>query len=277
MIRFDYANMGDALDVVERRPVYSWAPSEDRERQGGWSGSASVADACKLARAGWPEGVQRLDFEVEHAGAPAMTRRRRAGYDVAGDVLDVDSLLRGEAEVYEREAPRARRRSKTLRLTVNVGASCSVDTAGMIRWGAAVVALVDALEAAGQRVALACAFASKGHRDDAATFVCRIGLKDEGDPLHLAAAAFGLAHPSSLRRIHLGVMRRVVTDADNTEHGYGSGMGRPSPVRPDEGETVLPMPTELSACKGGWSADTATMRAALLGWWETTREGAAGA
>lgn len=115
----------------------------------------SLEEALALAKNGWPEGIRRIEEMsarlseeiIKTLHVPEVT------YDVTGDMLDVGRFVRGEPEDFMSLTPaEIEQEPRILHLVANICTSSSVSPETLTRKGAAVVALVDALERHGKRV-----------------------------------------------------------------------------------------------------------------------------
>lgn len=165
-----------------------------------WTGN--FPDAIKLARNGWPEG--RKDAEKLRADIQAKGETRLADevvYDVAGDEPDVARFLDGEPECMRRfesiETPTA---GRIVRIVVNVSAACDVPASFIAMRGAAALAIIDSLEAAGFRceVVIAGYTINKKRTSQFFTFTT---IKKAQDVVDIDTMAFAMGHPSVLRRL----------------------------------------------------------------------------
>lgn len=94
-----------------------------------------------------------------------------------------------------------------VRIVVNVGASCHVDAGDIINRGAAILALIDRVQATGQRVELVAELHGRSADD---TFLFSVTVKRPEEPVDLDRIAYAIAHPSMLRRSFFRVMEFTV-------------------------------------------------------------------
>jgi len=164
-----------------------------------FTGTASFADAVRLAECGWAEGRQRIASlsaaVYEKVGERIL--RPELTYDVCGDAWDMGRVLSGEPECamrwQETEVPVAAS-GKVVRIVVNGTASWSVTREVLFTRGAAICALVDALEASGRRCEVTVATCITA---SASRLTTRIITKAAGDALQPETLAFALAHASN--------------------------------------------------------------------------------
>lgn len=171
-----------------------------------WNGYATVAQAAQMGREGWEEGVKLADeFSVELSNAVSgKMLEPEVHWDVTGDWLDVGRYVTGEPEVFgemiETEYERTAYPPKVIHIVVNVCASSGVSEDVIKRRGAAVAALVKALELKGRRCKIDVVAPNNGGRSGR-TFYLTIAAKPAEEPMQLNKLVFLMAHPSMLRRL----------------------------------------------------------------------------
>lgn len=200
------------------------------KRRTGWSGTANLPAAIKLARDGWQEGlalIERLSSEISE-DIVKILEVPEIRYDVTGDVLDIERYVNDEPENFMYIEPaEVEQEPKVLHVVVNVGASGGTATSDMIQKGAIAVALIDALERHGKRIVVDCAVSTGNDRHRGYRIDTYVRVKEAHYPLQLANLVFLLAHPSTYRRLMFRSWehapyeaRRAVGIEPNT--GYGS-------------------------------------------------------
>ncbi len=103
-----------------------------------------------------------------------------------------------------------------VRILVNVTASCNVPTAQIVNRGAAILALIDRVQATGQRVELVAEFHCNAGSD---SFAFSVTVKRPEEPVDLDRIAYAIAHPAMLRRSLFRVMEFT---APYRVSGYGN-------------------------------------------------------
>jgi hypothetical protein len=103
-----------------------------------------------------------------------------------------------------------------VRIVVNVTATCNVPTAQIVNRGAAILSLIDRVQATGQRVELVAEFHCTSGSD---TFAFSVTVKRPEEPVDLDRIAYAIAHPSMLRRSLFRVMEFT---APYVVCGYGN-------------------------------------------------------
>ena len=184
----DYADAFASADHNNRVSVSSWYADNGYE------------DALRLARNGWPEGRRSVEAITERLNITGRVARPDIVFDVIGEGgFDIGLALAGipECAMDWRDSDQmvANSNGPIVRMVVDISTSAGIGANVIKRRGAALLALVDALEAAGRRVEIeAVYFCSRRN------YQITIMLKAAGDALQIDQIAFALAHPAFLRR-----------------------------------------------------------------------------
>ena len=205
--RSDYANVGVALRAMQGQKN---AASESSRRAGSsWAGTQSFEDAVHLLCTGWPEGAARARTLVERMTAHVLPciRRDEIHYDVDGAYFDAARVACGEPESWINFETRegvagTDTAGQYVDVLVSLSIAHSVSTDVIQRRGAAIAACVACLEYAGYstRVTVLSSTADN-FETPKACMRTSIVVKDYNEPVHEEIIAFGVAHPSMLRRI----------------------------------------------------------------------------
>lgn len=205
----------------------------------GWYGTSTFEEAVSLARNGWPEGLEKaamFDAVLEQIIAEKMFEPE-AKWDVSGDWIDIGRFVTGEPEVFgeyvETEVQRTATPPKIIRIVVNVCVSAGVDTGVIIKRGAAMTALVTALERHGRRCEIDVVAPNQmGYNSQRFDLVIR--AKEAGEPMQLDKMVFLMAHPAILRRLIFSSWEHGNRDATPSRHsGYGRVAEMPDDQRGD--------------------------------------------
>ena len=160
------------------------------ERRASWGGM-TLAETQALPQRGWPAGVDaalRLIEAPDLATVGASRLRRRWSPD-DGETLDVARFYQGLPcwQQPYRAPGGSGGRIKTL--VAHAGANCNL-SADAIAWKAyAAVRYVDAMEAAGFRVAVDVSFATRHSYRDGKGWHCLVHVKEPDDPVDLSQLA----------------------------------------------------------------------------------------
>ena len=135
-------------DSVERR-LANDSPSE-LER---WFGCSSRAEYEEILANGHPRYVQMINKKMQ-CPAPKSIRRRLQFKD-QGDEVCIHKINSGNlSTAWRSRSPRARTGSKSIRLVVNLGANCSVESKELQWVGVTTLTVAHAAELAGYNVAI---------------------------------------------------------------------------------------------------------------------------
>lgn len=246
------------------------------------SGTPTFEAATALATAGWPEGRAKMAALMDRAKAATQTRpERTATYDVAGAYPMPAFAAAGEpACMVDFRDDQARRQTPVVGILYNIGASGGIPPETIMARGAAILAEVDALEAAGLRCEITlCAYVtdqhekgkphSQSHRTD-----CRV--KEADQPMDIDRLAFALAHPSMLRRL-VFALREAHEFGKAIGDGYGYSTDAPPAERNGCDVYVPAMFTLNKDATEGWTdpATAATKARAMFdGIWTAYTEAA---
>lgn len=254
-----WANYTDYLHDVEYGDT--WVSSYNRRRADSldisWQG-ATWKEALRLAREGWPEGLERITKQSHMFYGRFSDRMISAEFenDVEGDTVDVSAYLAGEPECMMRWEEHVQEgHGGVIKIVNNIFLSNGVRKEAMVARGSAVCALVDCLERLGKRCEVEMCFCVTGHRyGSRGTPVLdyRVTIKNPQDSLQLDQMAYVLAHPSSTRCIAFGAMEiapRQVGEAC----GAGDYCGVPTDPREDRGDIFIGCQSYM---EGQWESDS---------------------
>jgi len=163
-----------------------------------WAGTHSFEEALRLAREGSPNDAAKLNnavLAIKARETRDVVPVRR--YDVAGERPDIARACGGDPASMLTRKRSARRTAPIVRLVVHLGALSDVSGAQKTNRGAAILALVDQLENAGQRVELTGVTCASQWGNG--TWTTRITLKQADEPLNLDVLAFALVNPATQR------------------------------------------------------------------------------
>ncbi len=205
---------------------------------GGWDGTKNYEEAIALSQTGWIAGADK----VRALSAPLIDeigqriQRPEYVYQVEGEIIDVARYIDGEPECFIRQEIQTATGTygnRLIKIVYNGSVNCGVSSETMIKIGGAVVALVELLELAGNRVELIMSDCFSSYAHLAGEF--HVKVKEFDQPLNLAVATFALANPASFRRLGFHAMECLPEDY-RKEHGipnggYGHSGRDPEPER----------------------------------------------
>ena len=200
----NYPSFGALIeDALKPAPGLSYRGS--RGYSEGFHSVPSFDEAATLAF-NWPEGVKRMSAvraNIAQGKAWRKTVYRRP--NMPGSLMMGDYLI-GHPEPYaaiRRKPENTMRKGKTpvVRVFVNLACSAGISNTSLEARGAAVLAMVDAIEAAGYSAEVVVgAHSGKG----SASYDFRVMVKRASDKLNLNSVAFALGNPDTFRRFIFG-------------------------------------------------------------------------
>lgn len=154
----------------------------------------------------WPEGVRRMskiraDIAMGKQWRKVIYRRpNMPGALMMGD------YLAGHPEPYaairrKRDDANRKGKSPVIKVFVNLACSASISTKSLEARGAAVLAMVDAIEAAGFSAEVVVGSHSRFNGD---TYDYQVTVKRAGDKLNVNSVAFAMGNPDTFRRFIFG-------------------------------------------------------------------------
>lgn len=169
-----------------------------------YNGNCTWDEAVHMARYGWQEGRENL------AQAIAIARPERAivqstSRDVAGDYPLIPAAVAGDPMnmIVRRRSQVAAR--PVVRIDYNGSVSGKLDASRIVNRGAALLSIVDAMEARGYSCELRIIFKTW---NAAQRLSVAVTYKRAGEPLDIDRAAFALIHPATMRRLFLGCIEQ---------------------------------------------------------------------
>ena len=191
----------------------------------GFAGTKTFDEAIELAVNGWAEGRSELAQSAEFASALVQQIDQPTWeFAPSGAMPHIPAAAAGVPDnmmtLYENDT---NRKMPIVTMYVDIGATWNTSTEAMIRRGAAIVALVDQIEASGKRVHIVAVNAvgvsgAKIDGEKVSTLIYKITIKESGEHLDMDRIAFATAHPSMLRRVW---MRLIEIHSDDYISGYG--------------------------------------------------------
>lgn len=209
----------DVADYLKRTPK-QWVNGNTARgnlSQGtSWDLGANWEATTRMAAQGWSEGTNRLATAL-NVLMPPNAKETETRYDVAGHFPDVARFVAGDPACMVRRG-RTGGHTPVVSIVVGLTAHGGIPASYYANFGAALVNVIDQMEASGQRVELSIMFpnALPGIR-------CLAGwrVKAAEDHCDLSSIAFSLAHPAAYRRLGFGLWEMTAN-----RHYPGSGYGR---------------------------------------------------
>jgi len=212
-----------------------------------WAGG-SWEQALVWARQGWPEGlthIQEISAHLRDLISPRTPRPEIAFSPVGPGVLDMHRYIDGHPEpymIYRDSSTEFDVRDRgILRVVAHIGVSGAIEPEVIRTRGAALFALIDALESQGHRceVDIVCVLATA--KQGGERIEVRVRVKDADQPLEPEMLAMALINPVTLRRLVFAWGLSVPVSFKKFLHipPYGCEYG--IPVDPtDRGDIYLP-------------------------------------
>ena len=179
-----------------------------------WDMNAGFDGAFEMARAGWPDGARQVKEMAGNFENICFQELTKSGYkdDVAGDFYEVGRVVSGDPECAITKA-RVKREMPAIKITITGGARGEIDAKTYFRRGAAIVALIDVLEASGIRCLVVLGYQNTPHANKK-EFInkCSIVLKEHEDALDVDRISFAISHPASLRQVNFAVREGLPAD-----------------------------------------------------------------
>jgi len=214
------------FDSWQEAVDYAEASGRDFGERGGWSGGTK-AEAYRLARKGWPEGRKGVERLMASFKVTSKISRPYIAFDVAGEGgFDAGMLVSGVPECIMdwREGEDTRQGAGPIvTVAMNISQSASITAEAIEARGAAVLTLVDALEAAGRRVEVLIAKSNHyGPWNCDVTFI--VHAKRPDCPLQVDQLTFATVHVASNRQIGFSWVARAVQlgHCPAVDYGYGN-------------------------------------------------------
>lgn len=209
-----------------------------------WDLGVGFSGAMKLAREGWPEGAE--DVGERLTGVPARAKAKRDAFGVAGYRPDVGRFLSGQPDCMVTKGELQGNRPAVV-LYVAMGGASMITANQFINFGAAVVACIDQIEAAGRRVEVNGTWASD---TDKGKIFFSWNVKQAEDPVDLGALAFSLGHPAAARRLAFALAEHSPQRLETYSYGTPITVTQDDVVEaPDSAVFLEGMTKQYDRCK----------------------------
>lgn len=221
----EFESVQAAIEFGSQPASPGWKEPNDRSSRDDdkkFRGTASWDEAKQLADDGWAKGRAKVAANLAaifESGAASLTSMPAVTHEVGGAYPDVPLYVAGEVAHMVNEGDDQLGHRPIIRLLIDLTASCAINQSQLANRGAAVAALVDQIESAGNSCEVWCTFATESNRK---LFAPLISVKTAGAPLPIDELAFAIGHPSMLRRVMFALIEADdFTDNADFEHGYG--------------------------------------------------------
>ena len=254
-----YVDYGSIDQVLEHlgRPALSnvGTTSHDDGRGDYWDLGMGYDDAVRAYTGGWAEGARRAQDLADTLAPRPRSTRTALRRNVTGAFPNVGAYLAGAPNAMYQVSRKAAQGRPYVHLYCPVGYNANVEASTAFEKGCAMVAVIDALEGAGCRVAvtLTCRIDVPGGR------VCqRFDVKDYGDPLDIDQMIYTAAHPAFFRHLVFALRERSehAILRECTRGGYGKTRDLTEADCPVDGNAVRVIVPTLRSDQSGTDAAT---------------------
>jgi len=222
-------SLAEAIEFADKGKRGSDFSASSRE-EGDWSGTPNWPYMLKVAENGWTKGRALVAASLEtifSTGAATLANAAAIDYDIAGHYPDTALASSGETFAMINAGDLSAEKP-VVKLVVNITASAGIKAKHLANRGAAVAALVDQIESAGHSCEIHAVRSTVGYQDH---FTCEcVVVKRAGERLGVDEIAFGLGHPSMLRRVCFALMEN---DPFTNRKGFAGGYGMPRDIPAD--------------------------------------------
>lgn len=205
-----FDSMGNYLAWLHDTPVTPGNFDHSNTSTSYFSGTENYQEAVDLGYSGWLEGQEKataISTPIVETIA-ARIERLDVVHDVEGAGIDVARYTDGEPECWQRwqSSIVEGKGNRVLKLVFNYAVSAGISTEVIMAKGAAIAALVQALEYGGFRMEVV---VSMGLSSPGKTSESYIRIKDASQDLNMPRLMFTLAHPAMLRRLGFAYIERL--------------------------------------------------------------------
>ena len=211
---FDYDDTTSFTKWLESTSNTSPFRASQKEPSEEWDNGLGYQGTVDMTKVGYAEGVKNLNHA--YAQLPQSTTQGMViDHDVAGGDLDVGAFCAGDPCHYDVDPDEdSLGETKVIRLLFPQTANCYVTAKQYANRGAALVAIVDALERGGRQVEIVTetSFHSSSWGDARRTPLCvtqKVTIKRAGTMLDLTQIATWLMHPAVFRRLGFAFLENV--------------------------------------------------------------------
>ena len=205
------------LDAAGKQRSYTSSMSSEQD---GWYQTESLEEADSFLMGGWEYGASAMTEALDIIGSgkdSGIFESALLENDVTGAVCDVGAYVTGDPECMLTTNTPAQ--ESVITICVNTVQAGCISGEQMLWRGAAIVALVQALEARGHRTRIICYDIAPTEKRWAGWV---LSLKEPGDRFNINTIAYALANPSMMRRHSFRWAETVAYDWQmNDALGYG--------------------------------------------------------
>lgn len=226
---FRFGSWGELMEFADKREAvlpedeFQNASRKKVHSNDEFYGTKNWDAALKLAVQGWPEGtntVARMAASLADK-VTSLVEKEQLFMDTTGMAYDIGLVNMGVPEAWINVVPYYALGSgrRVVKIVFNAAASCGVEQEVMIRKGASVAVLIQALEQSGFRCEVVLGDGTGGRNVDIEVYSL---IKEASQPLDIDRLVFSLAHPSTLRRVMFSVYETYKQFMETDRFGYGT-------------------------------------------------------
>jgi len=232
-------SLAEAIELANGKPSAGWKCSDVTSKatsSPSWYQTDSWPACQKLIAEGWVEGREKVAANLAAifaSGAAELSCGDAVAHEVGGAYPDVPLYVAGEVCHMVNEGDQLGEKP-IIKLIVNTAANCSIKGERLINRGAAITALVDEIESAGNSCEIIATWPAKARRGGA-FYAPMVRIKAAGEIVPIDDLAFALGHPSMVRRVFFGLLEvDPKTDGKGFENGYGIPVDIPADALPSD-------------------------------------------
>ena len=223
-------------ETAKVNSTFASHPFSKDDNNESFSGSPNWPAMKKIVRDGWVKGREKIAANLAAifaSGAAELTCGAAVEHAVGGAYPDVPLYVAGNVCHMVSEGDQLDSKP-IIKLLINVSASASTSRERIANRGAAVAALVDEIESAGNSCEVHAVDGATQSGASGRSFFCPvIQLKKSSEAISIDDLAFGLGHPSMLRRVCFAIIETIpFTNTRGFSNGYGSTGDVPSDALP---------------------------------------------
>lgn len=210
---FTYATWTDFVEAAAKDAPRNGLASR-RTGDRAWSGTHNFEEALKLAREGWPDGVEKTRGVMDQLDQALFTEvlRPQPKQDVTGQWFDPGLVAEGVPECCY-EWSEVRQSGPAVKVVLSGAVSAGVSSQTIINRGAAVCAFIQALELAGRQSEVWLCMRTSG-------WEYQVCVKQADNPLQLDQLCYALQHPATFRRLCFSEMEHTGHPGAGGSYGY---------------------------------------------------------
>lgn len=201
-------SIDDIIGVCEQPRAGQWAHKHESGPSKDFTHNTDLQQAKTLLQQGWPEGLQDLTFALDDMSLPGTQHHTHVTLAEAGFACHSPAFASGDPRCMLNVTKKARQ-TRVWRIGVPVAYACMHDSPAIIDHGAAICAMIDAIEEQNVRVELTAFILLQGGQvakhgpltDGDEGIGIAITIKHAHQPVDMDRMAFVLCHPAFFRQL----------------------------------------------------------------------------